>query len=105
MHHNKSTRRIYADNHMIRTPIAGFIGLLVGLTLMFIIYPFIFSPWVLKEKISNIETKTTVGTGSLSILIQKILFIMVKEPADAKYLGKNDKLNLLQKDIISLETR
>ena len=44
MHHNKSTRRIYADNHMIRTLIAGLIGLLVGLTLMFIIYPFIFSP-------------------------------------------------------------
>lgn len=39
MHRNKSTRRIYAENPMIRTLIAGFIGFLIGLTWMLIIYP------------------------------------------------------------------
>ncbi len=50
-------------NNMLWTLIAGLLGFLIGLSMMLVIYPFIFSPPVLNEKISNIETKTVVATG------------------------------------------
>lgn len=47
----------------IRSLIVGVIGFLVGLTAMLIVYPFIFPPPTVNEKIANIETKTKVATG------------------------------------------
>lgn len=48
---------------IIRSLMMGALGFLAGLIVMLIIYPFIFPPPVLNEKISHVETKTKIATG------------------------------------------
>lgn len=48
---------------IIRSVIMGVLGFLAGLIVMLIIYPFIFPPPVLNEKISHVKTKTKIATG------------------------------------------
>ncbi|MFZ0218714.1 MAG: DM13 domain-containing protein [Candidatus Aquirickettsiella sp.] len=47
----------------IRTLMACLLGFLAGLAVMFVMYPFIFPPPVLNEKLSYAETKIKVATG------------------------------------------
>lgn len=49
---------------LIRLTMASLLGFLVGLGVMLIIYPFIFPPPVLNEKLSHAETKTKIATGT-----------------------------------------
>ena len=49
--------------NIIRVLIASSLGFVAGFATMLLIYPFIFPPPVLNEKISHIETKTNVASG------------------------------------------
>lgn len=48
---------------IISAIIACLVGFLTGLIVMLVIYPFLFPPPVLNEKLSYAETKTKVATG------------------------------------------
>lgn len=49
---------------LIGLMIACLLGFLAGLSVMFIIYPFIFPPPVLNEQLSHAETKKKIATGT-----------------------------------------
>ena len=63
-------------NNMLWTLVAGLLGFLIGLSMMLVIYPFIFSPPVLNEKISN---ESPVGAALLNGKVGET--IEIKAPA------------------------
>jgi hypothetical protein len=82
---------------IIRLLVACLLGFLAGLTIMLVVYPFIFPPSVLNEKLSHAEAKAMVATG-LFIHPNPKDFIHYGKGSVSVYKSKNRYEILFNKD-------